>query len=350
MPPHHARLQTLASQLSSVAASPAATNAARQRARRAKLRAVADDGADDYDDGADQPLKGLLIVEMAMVIAAPQACALMADMGARVIKVEPPGGEMWRKNGMPASGLDRRGETFTVGFESINRGKESMVLDMKEPTHMEALKRLLAKADAFVTNLRQPALESQGLDYDTLKKEFPALVYAHFTAWGRQGPKKDDPGYDVGAFWAASGLQFHARASDTDDLPRFVGGIGDYTTCRDLVMGVTAALYRREKTGKGTLVDACLLRSGMFSAQGTLNLGTLAPGYEPRPQGDYVPPEGTGTRLNHWNATYNCYKCSDGAWIQMLGLESGRHLPKFLDALGLADAGIGTAFLAHRPN
>ena len=62
---------------------------------------------------------------------------------------------------------------------------------------MEALKRLLAKADAFVTNLRQPALESQGLDYNTLKKEFPALVYAHFTAWGRQGPKKDDPGYNL---------------------------------------------------------------------------------------------------------------------------------------------------------
>ena len=60
-----------------------------------------------------------------------------------------------------------------------------------------------------------------------------------------------------------------------------------------------------------------------------------------RPTGDYVAPEGTGTRLNHWNATYNCYKCSDGAWIQMLGLESARHLPKFLEALGLADAGIG---------
>ena len=104
-----------------------------------------------------------------------------------------------------------------------------MQLDLNRPEAMAALKKLLGTADAFVTNLRQPALESQGLDYDTLSKEFPGLVYAHFTAWGRDGPKKDDPGYDVGAFWAATGLQFYARASEDDDLPRFVGGIGDYS-------------------------------------------------------------------------------------------------------------------------
>ena len=164
-----------------------------------------------------------------------------------------------------------------------------MQLDLNRPEAMAALKKLLGTADAFVTNLRQPALESQGLDYDTLSKEVPGLVYAHFTAWGRDGPKKDDPGYDVGAFWAATGLQFYARASEDDDLPRFVGGIGDYSTptgnarapthadprpllsaatCRDLVMGVTSALFRRERTGKGTLVDACLLRSGIFTTQG----------------------------------------------------------------------------------
>ena len=193
---HRARLQALASQLVAQPTATLSAAAKRRRANQARFNGEAP-SSDTADDSDDQPLKGLLVVEMAMVIAAPQACALMADMGARVVKVEPPGGEMWRKNGMPASGLDRRGETFTVGFESINRGKESIVLDMKEPTHMEALKRLLAKADAFVTNLRQPALESQGLDYNTLKKEFPALVYAHFTAWGRQGPKKDDPGYNL---------------------------------------------------------------------------------------------------------------------------------------------------------
>ena len=77
-------------------------------------------------DGADQPLAGVTVVEMAMVIAAPQACALMADMGARVIKVEPPGGEMWRKQGIGPSGVDSRGEPFTTGFEQINRGKESV--------------------------------------------------------------------------------------------------------------------------------------------------------------------------------------------------------------------------------
>ncbi len=142
---------------------------------------VAADGA--AGGGAGGVLSGITVVEMSMVLAAPMCCALMADMGATVFKVEPPGGEIWRKDGPPAQ------------FQQLNRGKRSIVLDTrKQPEALKALKQLIAKADVFVTNLREPALKAQGLDYDTLRHEFPRLVYAHMTAWGRDGPKKDDPG------------------------------------------------------------------------------------------------------------------------------------------------------------
>ena len=142
--------------------------------------AAAADGTPNDGGGV---LSGITVVEMSMVLAAPMCCALMADMGATVLKVEPPGGEIWRKDGPPAQ------------FQQLNRGKRSVVLDVrKQPEALKALKQLLAKADVFVTNLREPALQAQGLDYDTLRHEFPKHVYAHMTAWARDGPKKDDPG------------------------------------------------------------------------------------------------------------------------------------------------------------
>jgi crotonobetainyl-CoA:carnitine CoA-transferase CaiB-like acyl-CoA transferase len=204
--------------------------------------------------GGGGVLSGVTVVEMSMVLAAPMCCALMADMGATVLKVEPPGGEIWRNDGPPEQ------------FQQLNRGKQSVVLDVrKQPEAMVALKKLLAKADVFVTNLREPALLAQGLDYETLRHEFPRLVYAHMTAWGRGGPKKDDPGYDIGGFLAATGLQSAARPTDDDDLPRNLGGLGDFTSARDLLLGVLGGLFHQQRTGEGQLVDACLLRSGIFS-------------------------------------------------------------------------------------
>ena len=140
-----------------------------------------------------------------MVLAAPMACALMADMGATVLKIEPPQGEIWRRDGPPEQFQQCAPQRRAAPAQPdamrlsahlrLNRGKRSIVLDTQnDPAAMTALKKLIATADVFVTNLREPALRAQGLDYDTLSKDFPALVYAHMSAWGRQGPKKDDPG------------------------------------------------------------------------------------------------------------------------------------------------------------
>jgi crotonobetainyl-CoA:carnitine CoA-transferase CaiB-like acyl-CoA transferase len=266
-------------------------------------------------------LHGVRVVELSMVLAAPMACALMADMGAVVIKVEPPGGEIWRRDGPPEQ------------FQQLNRGKRSIVLDTKkDPRAMQALKVLLATADVFVTNLRQQALVAQGLDYESLHHHFPRLVYAHLSAWGREGPKKDDPGYDIGGFFAATGLEHYSRPTDESDPARNLGGFGDLTTCRDLLWGVLAALFSKERTGRGGLVDACLLRSGIFSMGAqmltALDLQSRSPPVATKARG----------RGEFPNPTYNCYRCADGEWIQMLGLETRRHLPILLSALGMSAA------------
>merc|ERR1740121_1719335 len=113
------------------------------------------------------------------------------------------------------------------------------------------MRKLLAEADVFVTNVRRKGLISLGLDYDTLHKQHPRLIYAHLTAWGIGGPDEDYPGYDVGAFWAASGFMKYAAPNDevSTPSPRFPGGLGDQTTSIHLMAGVLGALYDRERNG-----------------------------------------------------------------------------------------------------
>ena len=153
--------------------------------------------------GNDGVLKGVKVVELATVIAAPTAGALMADMGADVIKVEPLAGDNWRVEG---KGLNP-GKEYGSLFLNANRGKKSVVLDIRTPSGLAGIKALIQTADVFITNVRQQSLEKQGLDYKSIHAEFPACIYAHLTAWGKGGPGENKPGYDIGAYWAATGMQ-----------------------------------------------------------------------------------------------------------------------------------------------
>eukprot|EP01048_Picozoa_sp_COSAG05_P029043 COSAG05_NODE_9342_length_630_cov_1.259887_1_plen_152_part_10 len=146
------RLAGLSSQLQATAASSAGRPAASAGGEAA---ASVGGAAVAASAGADGVLKGVRVVELSMVLAAPMACAMLADMGAEVVKVEPPSGEIWRRDGPPEQ------------FQQLNRGKRSVVLDtQKDLAAMAALKKLLAGADVFVTNLRQQALVAQGLDFE----------------------------------------------------------------------------------------------------------------------------------------------------------------------------------------
>ena len=196
-------------------------------------------------------------------VAAPSCCAVLADLGATVIKVERQGiGDTWR--------LDRAHLTPDSAWEggphfaNNNRGKQSVQLDVKDPLHLAAMKKLISTADVFVTNVRSRALDRAGLGYPALSKQFPSLIYAILTAWGLEGPRADDPGYDVGAFWAATGLQDFSKPADDGHVGQFPPAIGDHLTAMQLVAGVALGLFHRARTGRGQLVDTALLRSGIW--------------------------------------------------------------------------------------
>lgn len=278
-------------------------------------------------------LAGVRIVELATVIAGPTCAALLADMGADVIKVEPPEGDPWRFTiGVnPKTGLDVRGEKFSSGFEMANRGKRSIIVDLNTPDGKATMNELLSTADIFLTNVRLKALQKLGLDYQALQAKMPTLIYAHLTAWGVGGPKENDAGYDVGAFWAASGVQKYIMANDekTTQPPRFIGAMGDHTTAIHLMTGILGALYHRKNTGKGQYVEGCIYRAGVFSMAVPMVMALAGAA-----QGRRIP---AVTRSYYPNPTFNVFQCRDGIWIQLLGLDTMRHFGNMLACLGIEE-------------
>ncbi|KAJ9448425.1 E-cinnamoyl-CoA:R-phenyllactate CoA transferase [Diplonema papillatum] len=270
-----------------------------------------------------QMLSGIRVVELATVIAGPACAAVMADFGADVVKVERPGGDSWRGDRATKTPDDPWGGPH---FAQNNRGKRSVVLDLKQPGHLQALRRLIRTADVFVTNVRYPALKRMGLDYESLKAEHPRLIFAILTAWGLQGERSGDPGYDVGAFWAASGLQDFTKPTNDGHVGQFPPGIGDHMTSLQLLSGVALALWHRDKTGCGKMVEASLLRSGIWGMAYPLLNTALNPG------GKFI----REPRTQHYRPTFNVYKCSDDTWLQLLGLDLGRFDAKICAALGIS--------------
>lgn len=278
-------------------------------------------------------LAGIRVVELATVVAGPTCASFLSDMGADVIKVEPPQGDSWRTQvGVnPSTGKDFRGEPFSSCFENANRGKRSVIIDLTTDAGTVAMLSLLVTADVFLTNVRLQALQKLGLDWASLRLKLPRLIFAHLTAWGVGGPKENDAGYDVGAFWAASGLQKFIMADDepSTSTPRFVGGIGDHVTAVHLMGGVLGALYQRRDTGEGQYVEACLYRAGVHAMAVPMMMALVGDA-----QGK---PYSKPPRSNDANPSFNVYRCKDNRWLQILGLETPRHLPKLLLCLGLAD-------------
>eukprot|EP00935_MAST-01C_sp_MAST-1C-sp1_P002225 g2225.t1 len=290
-------------------------------------------------------LDGIRVVELATVIAAPTAAALLADYGAEVIKIENPRApdisRSWGRGDDPAKtaqpGLNETVEGGGSAFVQINRGKKSIALDPTKPEGIVLMKKLLDTADIFVTNVRNRSLKKLGLDYESLAPEFPRLVYGHLSAFGQAGPMVDDPGYDFGAFWAQSGVMDLIRSGEDASMPRFPGGIGDNTTAVQLLGGIFGALYDRERTGKGQLVDASLMRAGVWAlAQPLASLyGGNGWAMSSGPDGGVRETTTLGERRTV--LTQSPFRCKDGIWVHFLGLEVMRHLPAFCAALGVTE-------------
>eukprot|EP00936_MAST-01D_sp_MAST-1D-sp1_P002329 g2329.t1 len=265
-------------------------------------------------------LAGVRIVDWTTMAAGPGATAMLSELGANVDKIEAPQGDPWRSVGV------ERERGVSCVFEFDNRGKRSVVLDLSTAAGQLALKMLLRRADVLVTNVRPESARRLGLDYASLERCYPKLIYAHLTAWGRSGPMCDAPGYDAGAFYAATGMLDLMRPDDTDAaaFPRLPGAAGDHATSLALVAAVALALFSRQCTGRGRLVDVSLLRTGLW-CNGMMLSAAAASRAQAQAWRD---PERHGP-------TFGPMRCADGAHLYLLGYQTRRHLAPLLRALGL---------------
>ena len=204
---------------------------------------------------ADLPLKGIRVIELARILAGPWAGQTLADLGAEVIKVESPTGDDTRTWGPPF--VQTGDDVNAAYYHSCNRGKHSVTLDFQTPHGLAQLKELIASADILIENFKVGGLEKYGLDYISLSREFPALIYCSITGFGQTGPYSKRAGYDF-LMQGMSGLM--SVTGEPDRQPQKVGvAVTDVFTGLYAVIGIQAALRHRDSTGRGQQIDMSLL-------------------------------------------------------------------------------------------
>ena len=266
-------------------------------------------------------LKGLKVVDFTTYIAGPGAAGILADWGADVIKVERPEGDPMRHVFADAKSDLAGNPTFALD----NRGKRGIVLDISKPEGREALARLAAEADVFLTNVRPAALKRAGLDEANLRKANPRLVYCMITGYGLEGPLADAPGFDVTAFWSRAGVaRMHTPKGSDPFILRT--GVGDHTTSLATVSAILAALYERASTGVGRVVQTSLLATGIYAVSSDmavqLKFGKLASN---RPRHD------------PFDALANFYKTRDERWLVLNPRGAGKDWPVIAKVIGRPD-------------
>ena len=268
-----------------------------------------------------RPLEGIKVVELATFIAAPCTARFLADLGADVIKVEAPMGDPLRytaaNEGRP---LDQKENT---SYDLENAGKRCIALNIKSPEGREVLEKLIADADVFITNNRQPSLIKNKLDYDTLHAKYPSLVYGFISGYGEKGPDKDLPGFDFTAFYARGGILGPLR--DKTSTPMLtVQGFGDHQVAMNLAAGILASLFKAKMTGEGDQVVVSLFHSAVWDV--SLMLQSSQYGAD----SCKFPME----RWENGNPLTMVYKTKDEQWLQIAMPQYDRHYPVFMQAAG----------------
>ncbi len=258
-------------------------------------------------------------MELGLWVAGPAAAGLLADWGAEVVKLEAPAGDPMRWFFRLATGSKvERNPPFALD----NRGKRSVAIDLRTADGRDAAGRILDRADVFITNLRPDALERVGLDPESLRRRCPRLIYASITGYGAAGADRDRPGYDVGAFWARSGVA-DTLTVEGSAPPMIRGGFGDHVTALAAVSGILAALVERNESGQGRLVETSLLRTGMYCLGWDLNI-----------QLEFGKVRAPVARTDTETPLMNSYRAGDGRWFWLIGLEADRHFPGLTRAIG----------------
>jgi crotonobetainyl-CoA:carnitine CoA-transferase CaiB-like acyl-CoA transferase len=262
---------------------------------------------------SDGPLAGTLVVEFGNLIAAPYAAMLLADMGARVVKVEPIDGDLGRGFGPYQNGES----TF---FMMVNRGKESLCLDTKNWLSKRVLDKLVKKSDVLVHNLRHGAIDRLGFDEKRVRELNPAIIYASISAFGAEGPYAERAGIDI-VFQGESGMI--SITGEIRDGPRKTATtIGDYVAGTNAALAISAALVERPR--KGRRIDVSL-RDGVMAVQSGWNALALAADTQP---------ERTGT-ASPYLAPNQVFEAADAPFT--LAIVSDRHFVVLAEALGMPE-------------
>jgi CoA:oxalate CoA-transferase len=262
---------------------------------------------------AKGPLEGVVVIDLSRILAGPYCTFLMAEMGARVIKVEPPkGGDDARAYGPFVNGK-------STYFASVNRGKESIALDLKNDDHRAIFEKLLTKADVIVENFRPGTMEKLGYGWDTLHKRYPKLIYASASGFGHTGPNSKDPAYDM-VMQGMGGVM--SITGNEGQPPSRVGmSIGDIGAGLYTAVAVNAALVHRLKTGESTKVDIAMFDCQLALLENAIMRYTV--------EGEIPGPLGA----RHPTITpFQAFATSDGSIIIAAGNDS--LFVKMCDALG----------------
>jgi len=251
----------------------------------------------------DNIFSGLKVVDLASFIAGPSAAVILSDFGADVIKVEPPAGDLWRRaNNMPPQPVSKEAYPWHL----TNRNKRGVALDLKSPAARPVVERLVQWADVLILNTPHPARRRLKLEYDDVAPLNPRLIYADVTGFGEKGPDADLPGFDITSYWARSGLLSMTR--DAGAPPTWpVAGSGDNATAVGLYSAIVTALYRRERTGKGSYVTTSLLAQGVWAASVSIQAALSEAKFF-----------GLHDRKNPANAAMNVYRTADGIWFVLI--------------------------------
>ncbi len=269
------------------------------------------------------PLSGVKVVEITNFQQGPVAGMRLGDLGADVIKIE-------MKTGDPGRGFMRiigaeaglKGHNYY--FENNNRNKRSIVLNLKTPQGKEVFFKLIDKADVFLTNLSIDAPIKMGIGPEILLKRNPRLIYAQASGWGRKGPDANELSFDYTGI-ARSGLMMTCGERGSPPA-QIIPGVGDEVGGLICAWGITAALYAREKTGRGQVVDTSLMGS-IVSALGLVMAAPALLGQEFQ----------RGKRSEAGNPLYSHYKCKDDKWLAIAHLQPDKYWPNICRALEITE-------------
>ncbi|MEM6388823.1 MAG: CaiB/BaiF CoA-transferase family protein [Pseudomonadota bacterium] len=278
----------------------------------------------------DAPLAGLKVIELARILAGPWAGQTLADLGAEVIKIEAPEGDDTRRWGPPF--IDHEGERSAAYFHACNRGKSSRVVDLRTPEGQDEIRGIVRDADILIENFKVGGLAKYGLDYPSLSKFNPRLIYCSITGFGQTGPYAHRPGYDY-IIQGMSGVM--SVTGDPGGQPQKVGiAVTDILTGLYSVNAILAALHQRGATGRGQHIDMALLDVAVaFTANQAMNY--LATGTAPERIGNA-----------HQNLVpYQVFDCSDG-WI-IIATGNDAQFQRLCALLGCADLAFQPEFLTN---